>query len=134
MNTTIPDTKENREKIAVFVAQEVEKDKKIPHFDKEAVEIGGEGCSCVGCTALDGVRGEFAGGDSGGEEEVGIGSLRREFAASLVDDDEAFAPAIEFGERDGDDFAGAWVETGGLFHGDGECLGGAGGHYRQGNY
>ncbi|MDD5253719.1 MAG: ATP-dependent protease LonB [Candidatus Nanoarchaeia archaeon] len=38
MNTTIPDTKENRDKIAFFVAQEVEKDKKIPHFDKEAVE------------------------------------------------------------------------------------------------
>ncbi|MDD5177903.1 MAG: ATP-dependent protease LonB [Candidatus Nanoarchaeia archaeon] len=38
MNTTMPDTKENREKIAQFVAQEVIKDKKIPHFDKEAVE------------------------------------------------------------------------------------------------
>ncbi|MDD5331242.1 MAG: ATP-dependent protease LonB [Candidatus Nanoarchaeia archaeon] len=38
MNTTMPDTKENRDKIAMFVAQEVTKDNKIPHFDKEAVE------------------------------------------------------------------------------------------------
>jgi ATP-dependent Lon protease len=38
METTMLDTKENRDKIAVFVAQEVTKDKKIPHFSKEAVE------------------------------------------------------------------------------------------------
>lgn len=38
MNTTMPDTKDNREKIAVFVAQEIEKDKKIPPFSKAAVE------------------------------------------------------------------------------------------------
>ncbi len=38
MKETIPDTEENRDKIAVFVAQEVTKDKKIPHFSKEAVE------------------------------------------------------------------------------------------------
>ncbi|MBI2558155.1 ATP-dependent protease LonB [Candidatus Woesearchaeota archaeon] len=38
MKETIPDTPENREKIAVFVAQEVTKDKKIPHFSVEAVE------------------------------------------------------------------------------------------------
>ena len=38
MNETIPDTEDNRNKIAVFVAQEVVKDKKIPHFSKEAVE------------------------------------------------------------------------------------------------
>ncbi|MBT3721463.1 ATP-dependent protease LonB [archaeon] len=38
MDETIPDTKENREKIAVFVAQEVKKDQKIPHFSKTAVE------------------------------------------------------------------------------------------------
>lgn len=38
MKETMPDTKENRWKIAVFVAQEVNKDKKIPHFSKEAVE------------------------------------------------------------------------------------------------
>jgi Lon-like ATP-dependent protease len=37
MKETIPDTKENRWKYAVFVAQEVNKDKKIPHFNKEAV-------------------------------------------------------------------------------------------------
>ena len=37
MNDTIPDTEENRNKIAIFVAQEVIKDKKIPHFSKEAV-------------------------------------------------------------------------------------------------
>lgn len=37
MNETIPDTKENEEKIAIFVAQEVVKDKKIPHFSKEAI-------------------------------------------------------------------------------------------------
>lgn len=39
MNDTMPDTKENRDKIAVFVAQEVVKDKKIPHFSKEAVDV-----------------------------------------------------------------------------------------------
>ncbi|MEM4638180.1 MAG: ATP-dependent protease LonB [Candidatus Woesearchaeota archaeon] len=38
MNETMPDTPENRNKIAIFVSQEVNKDKKIPHFKKEAVE------------------------------------------------------------------------------------------------
>lgn len=39
MDDTIIDTPENRDKIAIFVAQEVTKDLKIPHFDKEAVEV-----------------------------------------------------------------------------------------------
>lgn len=38
MNETIPDNKENQEKIARFIAQEVKKDGKIPHFSKDAVE------------------------------------------------------------------------------------------------
>ncbi len=38
MNTTMDDTPENRGKVAIFVAQEVAKDGKIPHFNKEAVE------------------------------------------------------------------------------------------------
>lgn len=38
MNTLMDDNEENRDKLAVFIAQEVEKDGKIPHFDKEAVE------------------------------------------------------------------------------------------------
>jgi len=38
MKETMPDTPENRHKIAVFVAQEVTKDKKIPHFTREAVD------------------------------------------------------------------------------------------------
>jgi len=38
MNETFPDTEENRYKIAQFVAQEVKKDKKIPHFSKAAIE------------------------------------------------------------------------------------------------
>ncbi|MBI2124630.1 ATP-dependent protease LonB [Candidatus Pacearchaeota archaeon] len=38
MKETIPDTPENRDKVAVFVAQEIVKDKKIPHFSREAVE------------------------------------------------------------------------------------------------
>ena len=38
MNDTIPDTPENRKNIARFVAQEVAKDGKIPHFSKDAVE------------------------------------------------------------------------------------------------
>lgn len=38
MRNTMEDTPENRQKIAVFVAQEVVKDKKIPHFDKEAID------------------------------------------------------------------------------------------------
>ena len=37
MRETILDTPVNRDKIAVFIAQEVEKDKKIPHFTKAAV-------------------------------------------------------------------------------------------------
>jgi ATP-dependent Lon protease len=37
MKDTMPDNEENRYKIARFVAQEVVKDKKIPHFDREAV-------------------------------------------------------------------------------------------------
>ena len=39
MNPTMPDTPENREKIAIFVAQEVVRDGKIPHFTKEAVDL-----------------------------------------------------------------------------------------------
>lgn len=39
MKETVPDTPENRVKVARFVAQEVVKDKKIPHFTKEAVEV-----------------------------------------------------------------------------------------------
>lgn len=37
MNDTMVDTPENRDKIAIFVAQEVTKDGKIPHFAKDAV-------------------------------------------------------------------------------------------------
>jgi ATP-dependent Lon protease len=38
MEDTMLDTEENRDKIAIFVAQEVNKDEKISHFSKEAVE------------------------------------------------------------------------------------------------
>lgn len=38
MQDTMKDNEENRNKIARFVAQEVIKDKKIPHFSREAVE------------------------------------------------------------------------------------------------
>ncbi len=38
MNENIPDTQENRDKIAIFVAQEIQKDKKIPDFTYEAVQ------------------------------------------------------------------------------------------------
>ena len=38
MNETMDDSQENRNKIAQFIAQEVVKDKRIPHFKKEAVE------------------------------------------------------------------------------------------------
>ncbi len=38
MNESMKDTPENRDKLVVFVAQEVIKDGKIPHFDKDAVE------------------------------------------------------------------------------------------------
>jgi Lon-like ATP-dependent protease len=38
MDDVTPDTDENRKKIVQFIAQEVEKDKKIPHFTREAVE------------------------------------------------------------------------------------------------
>ncbi|MEM0449195.1 MAG: ATP-dependent protease LonB [Methanomassiliicoccales archaeon] len=37
MKSTMDDTEENRTKLIRFVAQEVAKDKKIPHFDKRAV-------------------------------------------------------------------------------------------------
>jgi Lon-like ATP-dependent protease len=37
MNETMPDTAQNREKIAIFVAQEVTRDKRIPHFTRDAV-------------------------------------------------------------------------------------------------
>ena len=39
MNNTMDDTPENRDKLAVFVAQEVTKDGKIPHFEKSAVDL-----------------------------------------------------------------------------------------------
>jgi Lon-like ATP-dependent protease len=38
MNDTMLDSKENQEKLIQFVAQEVVKDKKIPHFNKEAAQ------------------------------------------------------------------------------------------------
>ncbi len=38
MNDTTIDNEENRNKIAIFIAQEVVKDKKIPHFSRVAVE------------------------------------------------------------------------------------------------
>ena len=38
MEETMVDTKEHREKIAQFIAQEVKKDKKIPHFSMKAVD------------------------------------------------------------------------------------------------
>jgi len=38
MSETMPDNQENRDKIALFVAQEVVKDKRIPHFSKDAVD------------------------------------------------------------------------------------------------
>ena len=37
MNSTIPDSEENREKLVRFIAQEVAKDEKIGHFSKEAI-------------------------------------------------------------------------------------------------
>jgi Lon-like ATP-dependent protease len=37
MRSTMPDTEPNRQKLIRFVAQEVSKDKKIPHFNKSAV-------------------------------------------------------------------------------------------------
>ncbi|MBI2499349.1 ATP-dependent protease LonB [Candidatus Woesearchaeota archaeon] len=39
MNDTIEDTRENRNKIIQFVAQEVVKDGKIPHFSREAISL-----------------------------------------------------------------------------------------------
>lgn len=39
MRETMKDTPENRFKIAKFVAQEVQKDKRIPHFTRDAVEV-----------------------------------------------------------------------------------------------
>ncbi len=39
LNNTMPDTPENRRKLVRFVAQEVVKDGKIPHFTKKAVEL-----------------------------------------------------------------------------------------------
>ena len=38
MEETFPDNEENRNKITVFVTQEIVKDGKIPHFSKEAVD------------------------------------------------------------------------------------------------
>jgi len=38
LNDTMPDTAENRNKLIQFIAQEVTKDKKIPHFTKAAAE------------------------------------------------------------------------------------------------
>ncbi len=37
VKTTMPDVPENRLKIVRFIAQEVQKDRKIPHFDREAI-------------------------------------------------------------------------------------------------
>jgi Lon-like ATP-dependent protease len=39
VNVTMPDTNDNRVKLIRFIAQEVTKDKKIPHFDKTGVKV-----------------------------------------------------------------------------------------------
>jgi len=39
MNLDMPDNQENRNKIIQFVAQEIRKDGKIPHFSRKAVEL-----------------------------------------------------------------------------------------------
>jgi Lon-like ATP-dependent protease len=39
MKNSMEDTRDNREKLVRFVAQEVAKDKKIPHFDKSAITL-----------------------------------------------------------------------------------------------
>ncbi|MBR9676700.1 ATP-dependent protease LonB [Candidatus Woesearchaeota archaeon] len=39
MNVTMKDTTDNRDKLAFFIAQEVQRDGSIPHFTKKAVEI-----------------------------------------------------------------------------------------------
>ncbi|MGQ9582612.1 MAG: ATP-dependent protease LonB [Thermoplasmatota archaeon] len=39
MKNSMEDTHENREKLVRFIAQEVAKDRKIPHFDKSAVTV-----------------------------------------------------------------------------------------------
>jgi len=39
MKNTMEDTQDNREKLIRFVAQEVAKDKKIPHFDRSAITV-----------------------------------------------------------------------------------------------
>ncbi len=39
MKDTMDDTVENRKKLVRFIAQEVKKDKKIPHFDRSGVEV-----------------------------------------------------------------------------------------------
>ncbi len=38
MNNSVPDSEEERKKLVQFVAQEVTKDKKIPHFERDALE------------------------------------------------------------------------------------------------
>lgn len=38
VNSTMPDAEDNRKKLTQFIAQEIEKDRKIPHADYEAVE------------------------------------------------------------------------------------------------
>lgn len=39
MDETIEDNQENRDNLAIFIAQEVKKDEKIPHFTKDAVGV-----------------------------------------------------------------------------------------------
>src|SRR3990167_2647786 len=39
MNDTMDDNEENQEKLIQFIAQEVTKDKKIPHFTREAANL-----------------------------------------------------------------------------------------------
>ena len=39
LNNTIDDTPENRNKLIQFIAQEVQKDKKIPHFSRKATDL-----------------------------------------------------------------------------------------------
>lgn len=96
LNDTMPDTPENRAKLARFVAQEVKKDGKIPHFTKAAViEIIHEARKRAGRKHRLSLRLRELGG-----LVRAAGDLAREEGATVVDVDhvrraKSFAQTIE---------------------------------------
>lgn len=96
LDNTMEDTIENRNKIVQFVAQEVKKDEKIPHFTREAVE-----CIITEARRRSGMKGKITlrfrelGGLIRGAGDLAISRGHKYVTAEDVEDAKALARTLE---------------------------------------